>query len=42
MLFMFYDESPMGPKREAIELFRRAYEAQVAEDYAEAEAPAAL
>jgi len=33
---MFYDESPMGPKREAIELFRRAYEAQAAEDYEEA------
>src|ERR1051325_6182519 len=33
---MFYDESPQGPKREAIELFRRAYEAQIAEDYEEA------
>jgi Tfp pilus assembly protein PilF len=33
---MFYDESPQGAKREAIELFRRAYEAQVAEDYGEA------
>src|SRR5918912_3438071 len=33
---MFYDESPIGPKREAIELFRRAYEAQVTEDYEEA------
>ena len=33
---MFYEESPMGPKREAIELFRRAYEAQAAEDYEEA------
>ncbi|HEX8889257.1 MAG TPA: tetratricopeptide repeat protein [Pyrinomonadaceae bacterium] len=30
---MFYDESPNGPRREAIELFRRAYEAQVAEEY---------
>jgi tetratricopeptide (TPR) repeat protein len=33
---MFYDESPNGPRREAIELFRRAYEAQAAEDYEEA------
>src|ERR1700745_1915537 len=33
---MFYDESPDGPRREAIELFRRAYEAQVAEEYEEA------
>src|SRR5437763_12024006 len=33
---MFYEESPIGPKREAIELFRRAYEAQAAEDYEEA------
>src|SRR3954467_14048609 len=33
---MFYDESPQGAKREAIELFRRAYEAQAAEDYEEA------
>src|SRR3954467_7134139 len=33
---MFYDESPQGAKREAIELFRRAYEAQAAEDFEEA------
>ena len=33
---MFYDESPTGAKREAIELFRRAYEAQTAQDYEEA------
>src|SRR5690349_19811550 len=30
---MFYDESPDGPRRDAMELFRRAYEAQVAEEY---------
>src|SRR5918911_5302108 len=33
---MFYEESPTGPKREAIELFRRAFEAQQAGDYEEA------
>lgn len=33
---MFFDESPTGAKREAIELFRRAYEAQAAEEYEEA------
>ena len=33
---MFYDESPTGQRREAIELFRRAYEAQAAEEYEEA------
>lgn len=33
---MFLDDSATGLKREAIELFRRAYEAQVAEDYEEA------
>src|SRR5436853_7072474 len=33
---MFYDESPNGPRHEAIELFRRAYEAQVAAEYEEA------
>lgn len=32
--FMFDDEYiPSGPRREAVELFRRAYEAQQAEDY---------
>jgi tetratricopeptide (TPR) repeat protein len=33
---MFYDDAPTGPKGEAIELFRRAFEAQQVEDYAEA------
>src|SRR5918911_1032453 len=33
---MFYEESPTGPKREAIELFSRAFEAQQAGDYEEA------
>ena len=33
---MFSDDFSTGPKREAIELFRRAYEAQQAEDYDEA------
>lgn len=33
---MFYDDAPTGAKREAIELFRRAFEAQSAKDYAEA------
>jgi Tfp pilus assembly protein PilF len=33
---MFSDDFPTGLKREAIELFRRAYEAQQAEDYDEA------
>lgn len=33
---MFVDDSPTGPKREAIELFRRAFEAQQTEDYEEA------
>ena len=33
---MFYDEAPAGPKREAIELFRRAFEAQQASAYEEA------
>jgi len=33
---MLIDDSATGLKREAIELFRRAYEAQVAEDYEEA------
>ena len=33
---MFSDDFPTGLKREAIELFRRAYEAQQAEDYEEA------
>lgn len=33
---MFNDDFPTGLKREAIELFRRAYEAQQAEDYGEA------
>ena len=33
---MFYDEAPTGPKREAIELFRRAFEAQQALEYGEA------
>ena len=30
---MFNDDISIGPKREAIELFRRAYEAQQVEDY---------
>jgi tetratricopeptide (TPR) repeat protein len=33
---MFNDESSNDPKREAIELFRRAFEAQQVEDYEEA------
>jgi tetratricopeptide (TPR) repeat protein len=33
---MFSDDFPTGLKREAIELFRRAYEAQQVEDYEEA------
>ena len=33
---MFVDEFPTGPRGEAIELFRRAFEAQQVEDYAEA------
>ncbi len=33
---MFADEFPTGPRGEAIELFRRAFEAQQVEDYAEA------
>jgi tetratricopeptide (TPR) repeat protein len=33
---MFADEFPTGPRGEAIELFRRAFEAQQMEDYAEA------
>jgi tetratricopeptide (TPR) repeat protein len=33
---MFSDDFPTGLQREAIELFRRAYEAQQAEDYEEA------
>ena len=33
---MFADEFPNGPRGEAIELFRRAFEAQQVEDYAEA------
>ena len=33
---MFYDESPTSQRREAIELFRRAYEAQAAHEYEEA------
>ena len=33
---MFDDDSSSGLKREAIELFRRAFEAQQVEDYAEA------
>ncbi|MDQ3820766.1 MAG: tetratricopeptide repeat protein [Acidobacteriota bacterium] len=33
---MFYDDAPTGAKREAIELFRRAFEAQSAKDYEEA------
>src|ERR1044071_2035304 len=33
---MFIDEFPTGPKGEAIELFRRAFDAQQVEDYAEA------
>lgn len=33
---IFQDDMPSGLKREAIELFRRAYEAQQAEDYEEA------
>ena len=31
---MFYDDAPTGPKGEAIELFKRAFEAQQVEDYA--------
>lgn len=30
---MFFDDSPTGLKREAIELFTRAFEAQAAKDY---------
>jgi tetratricopeptide (TPR) repeat protein len=33
---MFQDDVSSGPKREAIELFRRAFEAQQVEDYEEA------
>src|SRR5215208_6930347 len=33
---MFQDDVSNGPKREAIELFRRAFEAQQVEDYIEA------
>ena len=33
---MFIDDAPGGPQGEAIELFRRAFEAQQAEDYEEA------
>jgi|ERR1044071_6069094 tetratricopeptide (TPR) repeat protein len=33
---MFDNDFPDGPKREAIELFRRAFEAQQVEDYEEA------
>lgn len=33
---MFTDDSPTGPRQEAIEFFRRAYEAQQVEDYDEA------
>src|SRR5215213_4656045 len=33
---MFADDFPTGPRGEAIELFRRAFEAQQMEDYAEA------
>jgi tetratricopeptide (TPR) repeat protein len=33
---MFNDDSSIGPKREALELFRRAFEAQQVEDYEEA------
>jgi tetratricopeptide (TPR) repeat protein len=33
---MFDDDFPDGPKREAIELFKRAFEAQQVEDYEEA------
>jgi tetratricopeptide (TPR) repeat protein len=33
---MFHDDFSTGPKREAIELFRRALEAQTAKDYEEA------
>ena len=33
---MFIDEFPTGPKGEAIELFRRAFDAQQTEDYEEA------
>jgi tetratricopeptide (TPR) repeat protein len=33
---MFIDDAPTGPKGEAIELFRRAFEAQQVEDYEEA------
>ncbi len=33
---MFAEEFPTGPRGEAIELFRRAFEAQQMEDYAEA------
>lgn len=34
--FMFTDDAPSGAKREAIELFYRAYRAQLADDYEEA------
>jgi tetratricopeptide (TPR) repeat protein len=33
---MFEDEAAAGPRREAVELFRRAYEAQRSGDYGEA------
>jgi tetratricopeptide (TPR) repeat protein len=33
---MFSDDRPTGPRQEAIEYFRRAYEAQQVEDYDEA------
>ncbi|HUQ31114.1 MAG TPA: tetratricopeptide repeat protein [Pyrinomonadaceae bacterium] len=33
---MFSDDVSSGPQREAVELFRRAFEAQQVEDYAEA------
>src|SRR5438045_4929186 len=33
---MFYDESPTGAKREAIELFKRAFDAQQVDNYGEA------
>jgi tetratricopeptide (TPR) repeat protein len=33
---MFNDDVSSGPQREAVELFRRAFEAQQVEDYAEA------
>lgn len=35
-MLMFNDDFSDGPKREAIELFRRAFEAQQVEDYEEA------